>query len=299
MVFEQSISIGGTTVHLVSDDCRLAPAADSVLRHFVTGNTRADVEIHAGWTDAPDEPGGDLIFDGGVPWRLARSGSDFVFTFRSAAGGSIPYKTARFDDTFTTGEVRVYRPHFDRQPLRDTINPLEYPLDELLMIHRLSQGTGVEIHGCALVDAAGRAYVFAGQSGAGKSTFARLWLGHAGVKLLSDERVVIRTDRDPIAVYGTPWHGDALLASPGCGDLAGVFFLAHAPVNAVRPIAGSLALAKLFSCSFLPFHGAAPVNHTLTALERVVSRTRCYDLGFRPDASVVETVEPYLSRSRA
>ena len=296
--FEVSLSIGDTIVHLVSEDRRLALAADGVLRQFaVTAHRRADVEITARWTDTPDEPGGELIFDGGVPWQLARldgeSGDEFLFTFRSAMGGSVPYKTARFNATFTVGDVRVYRPHFDRQG-RDVVNPLEYPLDELLMIHLLSQGRGVEVHGCALVDGAGRAHVFAGQSGAGKSTLSRLWLGHPGVKLLSDERVVLRTDRDPIAVYGTPWHGDALLASPLSGDLAGVFFLNHAPINTVAPVSGSLTLAKLLSCSFLPFHGAGPVNQTITAIESVVSQTRCYHLGFTPDASVIETLEPYV-----
>jgi hypothetical protein len=294
--FEVSLSIGDTTVHLVSEDRRLAPAVDGLLRQFVTDNRRADVEISARWTDTPDEPGGEMIFDCGLPWQLARLGDEFVFTFRSAIGGAAPYKTARFNATFTSGDVRVYRPHFDRQ-LCDTVDPLEYPLDELLMIHVLSQGRGVEVHGCALVDGAGRAYVFAGQSGAGKSTLARLWVDHPGVKLLSDERIVLRTDRDPIVVYGTPWHGDALLASPLSGDLAGVFFLNHAPRNTVRPVIGSQALAKLLSCSFLPFHGAEPVNHTVTALERVVSQTPCYQLGFTPDASVIETLEPYLSGS--
>jgi hypothetical protein len=297
--FELSVSIGDLAVHLVSEDRRLAPAADDLLRQFVTNNRRADVEIRARWTDTPDEPGGELIFDGGLPWQLARLGDAFVFTFRSELGGSVPYKTARFNAAFAVGDVRVYRPHFDRQ-LRDTgdtVDPLEYPLDELLMIHLLSQGRGVEVHGCALVDGAGHAYVFAGQSGAGKSTLARLWLDHPGVTLLTDERIVLRTDRDPIAVYGTPWHGDALLASPLCGNLAAVFFLNHAPRNTVTPMTGARALAKLFSCSFLPFHGAAPVNHTVTALERVVSHTRCYHLGFTPDASVIETLEPYLSGS--
>lgn len=292
-MFDVSLSIGDTTIHLTTDDRRLLPDSDGVLRQFLTDNRRADVEIRACWTDTPDDPGGELIFDGGVPWRLARVGDELVFTFRSESGGSVPYKTARFNERFTSGDVRVYRPHFDLRP-RDPINPLEYPLDELLMIHVLSQGKGVEVHGCALLDGAGRAYVFAGQSGAGKSTLARLWKNHPGVTLLSDERIVLRTDRHPIVVYGTPWHGDALLASPLSGDLAGVFFLNQAPGNSVTPLTHALALAKLFSCSFLPFHGAAPVNHTVAALERVVGGTPCFDLGFTPDASVIEALEPYL-----
>jgi hypothetical protein len=288
--FDISFSIGGTTVHLLSEDRRLAPAADGVLRQFVTDDHRADVEIRARWTDTPDESRGEVIFDSGVPWRLARVGANFVFTFRSELGGAVPYKTARFNETFTYGDVRVYRPHFEGRPL-DAINPLEYPLDELLMIHQLSQGKGVEIHGCAVLDDRGRAYVFAGQSGAGKSTIARLWEQHSHMRLLSDERVVLRTDRDVVTVYGTPWHGDALHVSPLSGELAGVFFLEHAPANAVTRMTGASALAKLFSCSFLPFHGAAPLNHTASALEKVVTRTRCHRLQFTPNESVIRVLE--------
>ena len=292
-MFDVSLSIGDTTVHLVSEDRRLAPAADGVLRQFVTDNRHPDVEIRARWTDTPDDPGGEVIFDSGLPWQLARLDDKFVFTFRSAIGGSVPYKTARFNAAFTVGDVRVYRPHFDRQ-LRDTVNPLEYPLDELLMIHVLSQGRGVEVHGCALVDAAGRAYVFAGQSGAGKSTLARLWMDHPGVKLLSDERIVLRTDRDPIAVYGTPWHGDALLASPRSGELAAVFFLNHGTTHAVAPTGGSRAAARLFSCSFLPFHSAEAVDRTMAAVEQVTRNVPCYELWFAPDPTVIDVLKRHM-----
>jgi hypothetical protein len=302
--FEVSLSIGGITVHLVSDDPRLAPAADGVLRQFIVDVGPADVEVRAHWTNAPDNPGGRLIFDGGTPWRLHRVGPDLVFTFRSERGGSIPYKTARFNETFTEGDVRIYRPHFAPRP-GEAINPLEYPLDELLMIHLLSQGKGVEIHGCAIVDERGRAYLFPGQSGAGKSTMAKLWTErmqgtdaaaahHARVTLLSDERVVLRTDRDAIAVFGTPWHGDARSVSPLSGELAGVFFLTHAPANRITPMSGAMALAKLFSCSFLPFHGASPLDHTASSLERIVSRTPCYSLGFVPDQSVIAVLAPLM-----
>ena len=291
--FEASRSIGDITFHIVSDDPRLASAADERHRPFFVDHHRADVEIRARWTDTPAAPGGDVLFDSGGPWQLFQSGNEFLFTFRSATRGPVPYKTARFNRTFTSGDVLVYGPHFDHQS-SDPVDPLEYPLDELLMIHLLSQGKGVEVHGCALVDAAGRAYVFAGQSGAGKSTLARLWVDAPGVTLLSDERVVLRTDRHPIVVYGTPWHGDAMLVSPQSGELAGVFFLHHAATHAVVPTGGSLAAAKLLSCSFLPFHSAEAIDRTMAALEHVVRSTPCYDLRFAPEPSVVAVLTRHM-----
>lgn len=290
---EASLSIGGVAFRVVSDDRRLAPSADGRLRPFFTENRRADVEVRAHWTDTPAERGGNVLFGSGLPWQLVRSGDELVFTFQSATLGPVPYKTARFNPTFTSGDVEVYRPHFDHQS-SGPVDPLGYPLDELLMIHVLSQGKGVEVHGCAFIDPAGRAYVFAGQSGAGKSTFSRLWIDHPGVRLLSDERVVVRTDRHPIAVYGTPWHGDAMLVSPQSGELAGVFFLHHAATHAVVPTGGALAAAQLLACSFLPFHSAKAVERTMAALESVIAAVPCYDLWFAPTTSIIDVLTQHL-----
>jgi hypothetical protein len=291
--FDSFLSIGDITFHVVSDDPRLASGARGALESFSAAHGRADVDIRARWTDTPVEGGGRMLFDSGGAWQLLQPDGEFLFTFRSSIGPPVPYKTARFNPSFAVGDVQLYRRHFEDHP-SDAAYPLQYPLDELVMIHLLAQGKGVEIHGCGLLDGAGRAYVFAGQSGAGKSTLARLWVNQADVTLLSDERVVLRTDRDRIAVYGTPWHGDALLASPRSGELAAVFFLSHGTTHAVVPTGGSLAAAKLFACSFLPFHSAEAVDRTMAAVEKVTRDALCYDLRFAPDPTVIDALKRHM-----
>ena len=291
--FDTFLSIGDITFRTVSDDRHLASRAGGPLESFAADRGRADVEIRARWTDTPADSSGRMLFDSGAAWQLRQSDGDFLFTFRSSLGGSVPYKTARFNPGFTEGDVQLYRRHFEDH-LSDAAYPLQYPLDELVMIHLLSQGKGVEIHGCGLLDRAGRAYLFVGQSGAGKSTMARLWVDEAGVSLLSDERVVLRTDRDPIAVYGTPWQGDAQLASPQSGTLAAVFFLNRGATHAVAPLRRSRAAARLFSCAFVPFHSAAAVDRTMMVVEQVVRDTPCHDLWFAPDRSVIEVLASHM-----
>jgi hypothetical protein len=291
--FETLLSVGDVTFRVVSDDHRLASAPGGPLQSFCIDRGRADVDIRARWTDTPPECGGDVLFDSGGAWQLLQSDSEFLFTFRSSIGGPVPYKTARFNPAFTAGEVQLYRRHFDQQSSH-AVYPLEYPLDELLMIHLLSQGRGVEIHGCGLLDAAGRAYVFAGQSGAGKSTMARLWVDQPGVTLLSDERVVLRTDRDRVTVHGTPWHGDAVLVSPQSGELAGVFLLNHSAIHAVVPTGGPAAAARMLACSFMPFHSAAAVDRTTRAMEQVIRSVPCHHLWFAPDRSVIDVLTRHM-----
>ena len=291
--FESFTSIGGVTFRVACDDPRLASRGDRSLDPFAVPPTRPDVDIRARWTAATDDVRGRLVFDSGATWQLLQSDGDFLFTFRSSIGSGAPYKTARINAWFTGGEVQVSSRHFDGHRSED-VYALQYPLDELLMIHQLSQGKGVEIHGCAVLDRARRAFVFAGQSGAGKSTMARLWVTQPDAMLLSDERVVLRTDGHRIVVHGTPWHGDAQLTSAQSGELAAVFFLHHGPTHRCSPVGTSLSAAKLFSCAFLPFHGADGVDRTLSALERVARDVPCRDLWFVPDPSIVDALAPYM-----
>ncbi|HJZ71039.1 MAG TPA: hypothetical protein VKE51_04820 [Vicinamibacterales bacterium] len=290
---ESFTSIGGVTFRVACDDPRLASPGDGSLEPFAVPPTNPDVDIRARWTAAPDAVRGRLVFDSGATWQLWQADSEFLFTFRSSTGSDAPYKTARLNARFTTGDVLVSSRHVEAHG-SDDVYALQYPLDELLMIHQLARGLGVEIHGCAVLDAARRAFVFAGQSGAGKSTMARLWVERPDATLLSDERVVLRTDGDRITAYGTPWHGDARLTSPRCGELAAVFFLHHGTSHTCSPVGASLSAAKLLACAFLPFHSADGVDRTMSALERVARDVPCRDLWFVPDRSAVDALAPYL-----
>lgn len=66
---------------------------------------------------------------------------------------------------------------------------------------------GLSIHASAVVSD-GKAYLFLGKSGTGKSTHARLWLKNIpGSHLLNDDNPAVRLiDGSPVA-FGTPWSG--------------------------------------------------------------------------------------------
>jgi hypothetical protein len=72
--------------------------------------------------------------------------------------------------------------------------PLDYPVDELLIMHRLTREKAIELHGCGIVRADGTGNLFVGHSGAGKSTTTRLWMEREDVEILSDDRIIVRRD---------------------------------------------------------------------------------------------------------
>ena len=101
----------------------------------------------------------------------------------------------------------------------------------------------------------------------------------------------MRTDRTPTAVYGTPWQGDARLASPQSGALAAVFFLNRAATHTVTPTVdpGAHGCSGAF-CTFTEPMPSPPV----TAVEQVVRQTPCYDLWFAPDPSVIDVLTRHM-----
>ncbi len=160
-------------------------------------------------------------FVSGGLWSAYTSLTGTKFYFSTPALGPSPYKAAWFDPCFERGHVVLNRSCY---PAGQQVFPLEYPIDELVMMHRLSRGEGVEVHALGLVDRDGSGYLFLGHSGAGKSTTARLWQAEPGVRLLSDDRIILRKQNSTFWMYGTPWHGDAGVASPARAPLSAIFF---------------------------------------------------------------------------
>jgi hypothetical protein len=278
-----ALDIAGIKIALSSGAADLPIAAAGAAAKFVSDAAGPEVRIRASWGDPREPDLRHLVFDSGKGlWRLYRGGLGLQFVFTSTTLGALPYQMASFTEDFTEGEVSVRREVFaDRLPLY----PLQYPLDELVMVHLLARGRGVAIHGSGVVGADGRGTLFAGQSGAGKTTMARLWLSEPGVKVLSDERVVLRQEGDVVWMYGTPWHGDGRISNQGRAPLDRICFLRHAPRNEMTAVAPTASIARLFSCSFPPFYDAVGLDDVLGSLERIAARCRSVELGFVPDAA--------------
>jgi hypothetical protein len=280
------LRVAGFTIRVSSADRDLPLAPAPASSSFLVGpapasdNDVVDVAVEAG--DCRAERTGLRLFDSGGSWRLYRQADGYRFDFVTQRSPA-PYKVAFFNPDFSIGRVTLDRTFFAGAT---TIDPLEYPLDELLVISLLGRGRGVELHGCGVADG-DDGYLFVGQSGAGKTTTARLWLDDGAALVLSDDRIVVREDGDGLWMYGTPWHGEEEFASPASAPLTRIFFLAHGPGNALRPATGAAAAARLFTCCFPPFHDHAGLDFTLSLLGRILDRVPCFELTFVPDPGVV------------
>jgi hypothetical protein len=284
------LRIANITVGVTARDADLGLRVDEATEKFLAAPSDPDATVTAAWGDPGGAYRGDLLFESGGVWKLYRDGTRQRFVFSSAALGPLPYKEATFERDFASGEVALRRACF--QPVQG-LWPLEYPLDELLLQGLLARGRGAEIHACGIADDSDRGLLFVGQSGAGKTTMARLWEGVGATKVLSDDRIIVRRAGGSFTMFGTPWHGEATLAEPASAPLAGVFFLEHGAANALLPLRGAAAATRLFACGFPPFHDRDGLDFTLTFFAELAATVPCHELRFALDRQVVELVQSW------
>ena len=275
-----ALRIGGVTISVEGDET--FDIADPTARFLVSPGSRDDVDIIVK-RGRPQIPRGELLFDSGGVWRLYRDGDRNVFTFSSPSFPSDPYKTASFDDAFTRGEVML------SDDVPRGADPLAYPLDELLVASILGRGAGVELHGVGIV-VDGRGMLFVGQSGAGKTTTARLWINETSPTILSDDRIIVRRVNGAFRMFGTPWHGEAEICSAEDVPLSGIYLLKQYSQTEVHSLDAAEAVARLFSCCFPLFYWPESIEITLAFLATIAGERIVHELAFRPDASAVQAI---------
>lgn len=284
-----AVEIGGISLGLWCERGMRA-ALDPEHKSFVLpGNTlqTCDVELDISGSSQLPLPGARPCFTSGGLWAAYTQPTGTQFYFSTPALGTSPYKAAWFDPSFSRGHIIL-----NRTLLRtdDDIFPLEYPIDELAMMHRLALGEGVELHALGLADHDGSGYLFVGHSGAGKSTTARLWMAEHRVRLLSDDRIILRKHDGNFWMYGTPWHGDAGVASQGRALLSSIFLLQQFPRNELAPLPQPQAAAELFARAFVPHYLGDGIDFTLGFLKSLAQSIPCSTFRFTPTKSAVEAI---------
>jgi len=175
-------------------------------------------------------------------------------------------------------------------PAVSVVNPVSYPLDQILLMHILARHEGALIH-AAGVRVDGRALIFPGKSGAGKSTLSRCLAERDGLELLSDDRIAVRKIGDAFIAYGTPWPGDQGAALNEKAPLAGIFFLRHADADSIVPLEPREAIERLLPVTSVPWYDAEAVSGVLAFCDQLLTHVPAFELHFRPGAHVAELVE--------
>jgi hypothetical protein len=162
----------------------------------------------------------------------------------------------------------------------------DYVLDSVVRImlsFLLLDKRGFLVHSAGLIRD-GNGYLFAGVSGAGKSTIARISAPMTTV--LSDDLTLLRLNDTDDKIYGTPFFGE--FSTGGANEsaaLKGIYFLQKGPENKLVEIRPARAWGQLLR-SVMFFGDDRESTQTVIDLAwEVCGHIPCYTLQFLPDDS--------------
>jgi hypothetical protein len=166
----------------------------------------------------------------------------------------------------------------------------QYALDSLLRIFlswKLLEHQGFLLH-AATVIRNGKAYIFTGRSGAGKTTVATL---SPEGSVLTDEISLLRREGGVWRAYGTPFWGEFKAAgSNSSAPVAGIFRLLQAPENRVVPLRPMAILRTLLPNVLFFSAEQESTRRLLEILSRAANEINGYNLSFRKNATFWEVL---------
>lgn len=258
---EVVVEIGGIPIQLVTSDAGFRRMIQDRYAGFLNSAAvpvcRFEIELTSN-LHATDQ---DVnVFKAGSTWRLERG--DFL---------------AEWDLRRREGWIR------------QSANP--YSIDSVLRITHsllLAMEGGFLLHAASAVRN-GRAFLFAGVSGAGKTTVAQL--APANATVLTDEVSYVRRAGNGYEAYGTPFAGE--LARSGVNlsrPLDTLFLLEKAPINAIHSVPPRVAASALMRHILFFAEDADLVRRVFDSALEFVSRVNTARLAFQPNAHIWELV---------
>lgn len=253
-----TLEIGGMPILLHMQDPSFRQLLETRYAGFVGSpfppKFEFDIELTAPFADDPDEDVQVQMKDG--VWRLRR------------------------------GDFRAHwDPRAGRGHIRQSANP--YSIDSVLrIVHSLilAREGGFLLHSAGAVRN-GRAFLFSGVSGAGKTTISRL--APPDVTLLTDEVSYIRRDHEGYRACGTPFAGELARLGENCSaPIQSLFFLKQGPENKIEPIAKVEAIRRLMRNILFFAEDPALVGSVFQSACEFVERVPVQWLSFVPDSRV-------------
>ena len=266
------VEIGGVAIALRTGSAKFARMVEERYAGFVTSCNVPDDSNEIGFeielldsAQSYDEDGGDPELDDDLEvtcerglWRMCRG--DFSAEWDALSG---------------------------RGRIRQAMNP--YSLDSVLrIVHSLVLARRGEfmVHAASAIRN-GRAFLFAGVSGAGKTTISRL--APADATLLTDEISYVRKSATGYDAHGTPFAGE--LARPGAhcsAPLGALYLLRQGAENRIDEIDPAMATQALLRNILFFARDAKLVQSVFEGACEFVQRVPVRQLTFRKDAAVWE-----------
>lgn len=137
----------------------------------------------------------------------------------------------------------------------------------------------------------GRALVFTGPSGIGKTTQAELWRDFQGAEIINGDACLLRELEDGWHAFGTPVHGSSPYCENKDAPLAALVALEQGPENRLERLDSFAALTACLPEFYRPQMDPATQDIFWGAVDSLFRKTPVYRLVCRPDRDATELVK--------
>ena len=154
----------------------------------------------------------------------------------------------------------------------------------------------VKLHG-SVIEKEGKALVFLGESGTGKSTHTRLWKEFVpGCSLLNDDEPIVRLmDDGKVRVYGAPWSGSTPCYRNVSADVSAFVHLHQHSENSLTRLNGVKAFVPLFQSAATLRSDRENRALVISMVNDILEKVPVYRLDNRPDREAVSLTETLMA----
>lgn len=223
-------------------------------------------------------PAGEPLFRDGRMSVFSRGGLEhrvFPVWNPDAAHPDNPALIAEAEDRYT-----LYCPP---SHLRDYENAFE--LTPMLALEKIfAERRRLILHSSAVLYK-GRAVLFCGASGIGKSTQAALWERVSGAEILNGDRCVLERTESGFTAHGSPFSGSSGICKRKSAPAAGIFLLRQEKENSVRRLPRGELFRKLFPLVTANLWNPEQVRAVTDLLAELTETVPVFEFGCLPDES--------------
>ena len=157
-------------------------------------------------------------------------------------------------------------------------------------VHHITEAGGFLLH-ASWIAYQGKAILFTGASGIGKSTQAALWAQYRGAELINGDRAAIFPTPGGAEVRGIPYCGSSGVNKNRTMPLAAVVCLSQAPENSIARLSGLKAFRKLWEGCSIDLWNPTDIAKGTQAGVDTVSAVPVFALACTPDERAVQILE--------
>lgn len=209
-------------------------------------------------------------------WEIRKMGEETAVTVCNLNKPDRITHIASFSDNYTKWKI-----YCNNSENNNEINPLQYPIGPIILYYSLLVNDGILLHASA-VEMDNKGFVFAGFSGAGKTTMAELLYFSSIV--IDDDRLAIRIIDDKFFVFSTPVHH---LSKSRRTSLNEIYIIHHSKENSRTKISIIEAYRDILAFTIQHNYNPELINKMLQIVEKIVDHTSVFHLGFKPDSKIV------------